>query len=78
MRHDEVRAHLRDRYRAAWAGLDEDWTEAAGGPGIGPVVVGALLGLGMVRRVDPDALTDDVAVATICRIVAGVNTGATT
>jgi len=35
----------------------------------GPAVLGLLLGLEMMRRVDPDAVTDDQAVAALCGVV---------
>ena len=78
VRHEPVRAHLAERYRAAWAGIDDDWAAATGGPGSGPIVIGMLLGLEMVRRVDPDAMTDEMAVAAISRAVSRTNTGART
>ncbi|MDQ2678709.1 MAG: hypothetical protein M3Y51_08190, partial [Actinomycetota bacterium] len=39
------------------------------GSAIGPVLVGMLLGLAMVRRIDPDTITDDMAVAALCAVV---------
>ena len=55
------------RYRAAWAGIDAaEWAGGeAGGPASGPAVIGLLLGLEMMRRIDPDAVTDELAVAAL-------------
>jgi AcrR family transcriptional regulator len=76
-RNDAAREHLAERYRAAWAGIDEamaDWTGEAGT--VGPAVIGLLLGLEMMRRVDPSAVPDDLAVAALRGIVT-TSTGAT-
>lgn len=59
-RHDEAREHLARRYRAAWDGVDR-----LAGTGAGPAVIGLLLGLEMMRRIDPDAVTDDLAIAAL-------------
>ena len=70
-RHEPARERLALRYRAAWDGIergDADWSEHALA-GIGPAVIGLLLGLEMMRRIDPSAVPDDVAVAALCRIV---------
>ena len=48
---------------------DHIWASRADGSAIGPVLVGMLLGLAMVRRVDPDTITDDMAVAALCSVV---------
>ena len=42
----------------------EGWHRAPSGP-VGPVVVGVLLGLEMMRRLDPDAIDDHTALATL-------------
>ncbi len=70
-RHAGARERLADRYRAAWGSIDADhiWASRADGSAIGPVLVGMLLGLAMVRRVDPDTITDDMAVAALCSVV---------
>lgn len=76
-RSEPARAHLARRYRAAWDGVDEavaEWTDG-GSTGAGPALIGLLLGLEMMRRVDPDALTDDVAIAAL-RGVVSTTTGA--
>jgi len=38
---------------------------------VGPALIGLLLGLEMMRRVDPDAVPDDVAIAALCSVVTG-------
>jgi len=76
-RHEEARDHLARRYRAAWDGVDEavsEWT-LDDGRGIGAAVIGVLLGLEMMRRMDPAAMTDDVAIAAL-RGVVSTTTGA--
>jgi len=76
-RNDAAREHLAGRYRAAWAGVDEavaEWTQD-GGQGVGAALIGLLLGLEMMRRVDPAALSDDVAIAAL-RGVVSTTTGA--
>jgi AcrR family transcriptional regulator len=77
-RNDAAREHLARRYRAAWAGVDEavaEWTRDSR-PTVGAALIGVLLGLEMMRRVDPDAMTDDVAIAAL-RGVVSTTTGAT-
>jgi AcrR family transcriptional regulator len=71
-RDEAARAHLARRYRAAWAGVDEslrDWATSQGqeppAPTAGTVVIGVLLGLEMMRRIDPDSIDTDTAVATL-------------
>ena len=77
-RNEAAREHLARRYRAAWEGVDEavaDWTQDGGSP-VGAALIGALLGLEMMRRVDPSALPDELAIAAL-RGVVTTNTGAT-
>ena len=77
-RNEAARAHLARRYRAAWEGVDEavaDWTQDDGSP-VGAALIGALLGLEMMRRVDPSALPDELAIAAL-RGVVTTTTGAT-
>ena len=71
-RDDAARAHLARRYRAAWAGVDEslqDWAREQGveppPPTTGAAIIGALLGLEMMRRIDPDAIDTETAVAVL-------------
>ena len=73
-RNEAARQHLARRYRAAWDGIDSAW--APDGPSVGPAVIGSLLGLEMMRRIDPAAVSDELAVAALCGVVAGVTTGA--
>ncbi len=70
-RNEDARVRLAERYRAAWGSIDADhiWASRADGSAIGPVLVGMLLGLAMVRRIDPDTITDDMAVAALCAVV---------
>lgn len=68
----EARDHLARRYRAAWAGVAEaanEWTGESGD--VGPAVIGLLFGLEMMRRIDPDAVTDDLAIDALRGVVAG-------
>jgi AcrR family transcriptional regulator len=67
-RDDVAREHLARRYRAAWTGVDESLREWADEAGIeappasgGSAVIGVLLGLEMMRRIDPTAIDDDTA-----------------
>jgi AcrR family transcriptional regulator len=67
-RHPGAREHLARRYRAAWTALEQAasrWDGATPVPGSGAAVVGALLGLEMMRRVDPTAVDEDMAVAVL-------------
>lgn len=91
-RNDTARDHLARRYRAAWAGVHEafagwdgsDGSHADGSHGpngagsVGPALIGMLLGLEMMRRVDPDAVTDDLAIAALCGVVTATTTGVRT
>lgn len=66
----DAQRYLAKRYQAAWAGIEvhaQQWVEPP--PGIGPTVIGLLLGLEMMRRVDPDAVTDEVAVAALTAVL---------
>lgn len=73
---DDVRGYLARRYRAAWAGIDAvagRWVDADDRPAprVGPAVVGLLLGLEMMRRIDPSAVTDEVAVSALRGVLTG-------
>jgi AcrR family transcriptional regulator len=75
-----VREHLERRYRGAWRGI----VRVAGEPGldrdaadVGPAVIGLLLGLEMMRRVDPSTVTDELAVAALRGVVQSVSHGLT-
>lgn len=79
VRHDDTRAYLERRYRAAWAGVEvaaADWVDHDTA-GIGPSVIGLLLGLEMMRRIDPSAVTDDVALDALRGVVLGARSPAT-
>jgi AcrR family transcriptional regulator len=67
-RHPSASEHLARRYRAAWSELEgaaSRWEGAEPVPGSGAAVVGVLLGLAMMRRVDPAAVDDGLAVAVL-------------
>jgi AcrR family transcriptional regulator len=69
-RNPELREHLTRRYRGAWRGI----VQTAGGDAqdsgqVGPVVIGLLFGLEMMRRIDPDRVTDELAVNALCGVV---------
>ena len=74
-----AREHLVRRYRGAWRGIvalaDRSADASPGGPadreGVGPAVIGVLLGLELMRRVDPATVTDELAVAALVGVVAG-------
>jgi AcrR family transcriptional regulator len=79
VRSETARAHLARRYRAAWAGVDEavrEWL-GEGATAVGPSLIGVLLGLEMIRRVDPAAMPDDLAIAALRGVVTTTTTGAT-
>jgi AcrR family transcriptional regulator len=71
------------RYRVAWDGLQElvDDSDAASrppiDPGVGPTLLGLVLGLEMMRRVDPEAINDTIAVAALCAVVSSATREAT-
>jgi AcrR family transcriptional regulator len=78
-RNEHARHHLAQRYRVAWAGVDEaaaSWVDRASRAG--PAVIGLLLGLEMMRRLDPVAVPDDLAIAALCGVVTGTTTGVAT
>ncbi len=66
-RNEAARERLARRYRAAWSGIDAAW--ARPGASVAPAVMGALLGLEMMRRIDPGAVTDQLAVETLRGVV---------
>jgi AcrR family transcriptional regulator len=76
-RNQHARSHLARRYRAAWESVDEavaDWTDDESSA-VGSALIGTLLGLEMMRRVDPTAVPDDLALAAL-RGVVTTTTGA--
>lgn len=70
---EEARRYLARRYHAAWDGVDavaDTWGDRPdAAPRIGPAVIGLLLGLEMMRRIDPAVVTDEVAVAALRGVV---------
>lgn len=71
-RNDTARRYLAKRYRVAWDGVDAAAAEWVGeGARVGPAVIGLLMGLAMMRRVDPDAVTDDLAIAALRGVALG-------
>jgi AcrR family transcriptional regulator len=83
-RSPDVRKHLNRRYRGAWRGivqlagepgLDDDSSSKPAAADIGPAVIGVLLGLELMRRVDPSTVTDSLAVASLRGVVEGVSRG---
>ena len=81
-RNDAARDHLARRYQAAWAGVDEavaGWAgDDDGSPSVGPAVIGLLLGLEMMRRVDPGAVDENLAIAALRGVVTSTTTGVRT
>ena len=74
-RDDEARRYLARRYGAIWDAVGEgvaEWVDDA--EHVGPALIGTLLGLEMMRRVDPDAVPDDLAVAALTAVVTGTRT----
>ncbi len=71
---ERARRYLARRYQAAWDGIDEvatTWAEPRPDVRIGPAVIGLLLGLEMMRRIDPAAVSDATAVAALRGVLAG-------
>jgi AcrR family transcriptional regulator len=71
-RDDTAREHLARRYRAAWTAIDgalAEWAVAEGREpsttSAGAAIIGVLLGLDMMRRIDPDAVDDTTAIAAL-------------
>lgn len=67
-----ARDHLARRYRAAWAGVDESLRQWADEQGVepppataAPAVIGVLLGLEMMRRLDAESIDTATAVAAL-------------
>lgn len=71
VRHEDARRHLARRYRGAWAGVDaaaRTWTDDESLT-VGPALIGLLMGLEMMRRIDPRAVPDELAVAALRGVV---------
>ena len=71
-RDEAAREHLLRRYSAAWRAIDDalaDWAREAGRPAperpAGPAIIGVLLGLEMMRRLDPNAIDTSTAVSVL-------------
>ncbi|HXH59497.1 TetR/AcrR family transcriptional regulator [Iamia sp.] len=81
---DEARRYLARRYRAAWDGVDAvaaTWTGPAPDTPdvrVGPAVIGLLLGLEMMRRIDPSAVSDETAIAALRGVLVGASDRAAT
>ena len=70
-RHPEARDYLARRYRAAWAGVDraaQDWVDGDADE-VGAALIGLLMGLEMMRRIDPAAVTDELALRALRGVV---------
>lgn len=69
--HDDARSYLIRRYRGAWDGLDRAAREWGidGSAGVGPALIGLLMGLEMMRRIDPAAVPDEVAIRALRGVV---------
>ena len=74
-----AREHLARRYRGAWRGIVE-LADASNdvSPDVGPAVIGLLFGLEMMRRVDPVAVTDRLAIDSLTALVQRHRSDATT
>ncbi len=71
-RHPDARALLTTRYQNVWRGVSDriaDWTGDT--DDIGAAVIGLLLGLEMMRLVDPSAVDDDLAMRALRGVIAG-------
>ena len=71
-RDERAREHLARRYQTMWEALDlavDEWSTTDGWPAprrpVGAAIVGVLIGLDMMRRIDPSAIDDRIAVATL-------------
>jgi len=69
-RNPTAHEHLARRYRGAWRGIVElaGRSEDASAE-VGPAVIGLLFGLEMMRRVDPAAVTDQLAIDALRSVV---------
>lgn len=73
---EPARRYLARRYQAAWDGIDAvapAWAPAPPGVRVGPAVIGLLLGLEMMRRIDPRAVSDATAVAALRGVLVGAS-----
>ena len=76
-RHPEARDHLTARYRAAWKAVSHavtGWTGDVDRTGeVGAAVIGLLLGLEMMRLLDPAAVDDDLARRALLGVIVGTD-----
>jgi AcrR family transcriptional regulator len=70
--HDEMRVLVADRYRTARQAITarlEEWAQERLIPApraeAGPAIIGLLIGLEMQHRLDPEAVTDEIALASL-------------
>ena len=76
VRNPAARDHLARRYRGAWMPLGVALQERGGGSAeAGVALIGVLLGLEMMHRVDPDAVPDDLAIAALRGMLQGTTRG---
>jgi AcrR family transcriptional regulator len=76
VQHDEMRTLVADRYRAsrqAITAMLEEWARERlippPRPDAGPAMIGLLIGLEMQHRLDPAAVTDEIALAGLRTVV---------
>lgn len=74
IRNPEALQRLAERYRVAWEGLEGLSGESSLSDHPGPALMGVLLGLEMMRRVDADAVPDSLAIEILCRVIANPST----
>jgi AcrR family transcriptional regulator len=68
IRNPSALERLRARYHEMWQGiatLPELWPDMPGARDHGPAIIGVLFGLSMMHRIDPDALTEQMAIAAL-------------
>jgi AcrR family transcriptional regulator len=68
IRNPSALTRLRARYVEMWNGiatLPELWPDMPGARDHGPAIIGVLFGLSMMHRIDPDALTEEMAIAAL-------------
>lgn len=71
-RNPELREPLTRRYRGAWRGIvASTGDDGEQDPALGPAIIGLLIGLEMMRRIDPERVTDEMAVTALQGVVDG-------
>lgn len=71
---ERARRYLARRYQVAWDGVDAvaaTWVDPPPDVRVGPAAIGLLMGLEMMRRIDPDAVSDASAVAALRGVLTG-------